>query len=83
MNNINWKAKLASRKLWIGVIGLIVGVVLYLNGDHENGWNLIALSCTSYLGSETLVDIARSILNAMNVYMQAHIVEPEIETKDN
>lgn len=83
MNNINWKAKLASRKLWIGVIGLIVGVVLYMNGDHENGWNLIALSCTSYLGSETLVDIARSVLNAMNVYMRAHIAEPGIETKDN
>lgn len=83
MNNINWQAKLASRKLWIGIIGLIVGIVLYLNGDHENGWNLIALSCTSYLGSETLVDIARSVLNAVNVYMRAHISEPEIEAKDN
>jgi len=63
MQNVNWKEKLSSRKLWIGVALLIIGVVLCVTGDVENGLSLISLAAVSYLGAEALVDIARAIFN--------------------
>ncbi len=59
--NINWAQKLSSRKLWIGLILLVVGVALCMTGDVENGVKVITLGCTGYLGAEAIVDIARAI----------------------
>lgn len=61
MKNINWKEKLSSRKLWIGVALLVIGVALCITGDVENGLSIISLGAIGYLGAEALVDIARAI----------------------
>ena len=58
---INWKQKLSSRKLWIGVALVSIGVILCIIGDTENGMRVIAIGGIAYLGSESIVDIARAI----------------------
>lgn len=58
---INWKQKLSSRKLWIGVALVAIGVILCIIGDTENGMRVIAIGGIAYLGSESIVDIARAI----------------------
>ena len=38
-----------------------IGVILCIIGDTENGMRVIAIGGIAYLGSESIVDIARAI----------------------
>ena len=58
---INWKQKLSSRKLWIGVALVVIGVVQCVNGDVENGLKIASVGGGVYLGAEAIVDVMRII----------------------
>lgn len=67
-NKINWKQKLTSRKLWVTIIGIIIGVAMSL-GIGESDYGEIAgkvagaitaiSSIIGYIYGEAKVDAAR------------------------
>ena len=68
MNKINLKQKLTSRKLWISVIGIIIGVAMWfgITGDDYGeiagkvaGAITAVSSIVGYIYGETKVDAAR------------------------
>ena len=64
MNNINWKQKLSSRKLWAALVGVVVGVAMAFGMD-ESEWTEVAgiitslVSVVAYIFGEAKVDAAR------------------------
>lgn len=64
MNKINWKQKLTSRKLWVSVIGVVVGLAAAF-GIEENEYAQVVgvvtslVSVISYIFGEAKVDAAR------------------------
>lgn len=66
MNKINWKQKLSSRKLWVSVIGVVVGLAAAF-GITENDYAQIAgivmsaVSVVTYIFGEAKVDAASSV----------------------
>ena len=63
MDKINWKQKLTSRKLWLAVAGLIVGVLALfgVNADmaqQVSGVIMALGSVVAYIVGEGLVDAA-------------------------
>lgn len=59
--SIDWKTKLSSRKLWIGIALVVVGIILCATGDVANGMKVITIGGVGYLGAECIVDVARAI----------------------
>lgn len=67
-NKINWKQKLTSRKLWVTIIGIIIGVAMSF-GVGESDYGEIAgkvagaitaiSSIIGYIYGESKVDAAR------------------------
>ena len=63
-NNINWKQKLSSRKLWAAVVGVVVGLAAAF-GLSENDWAQVAgivtsaVSVMAYIFGEASVDRGR------------------------
>lgn len=60
---MDWKRKLASRKLWIAVAGLVSGLVLLFGGTEDraqmiSGVVLELASVIGYLCAEGLTDLA-------------------------
>ena len=65
MNNINWKQKLTSRKLWLAVAGFVTGVIIALGGGEGtastvSGCIMSGASVVGYIFGEGLTDVARS-----------------------
>lgn len=64
MNEVNWKQKLTSRKLWAALVGVIVGLAAAF-GIEENEYAQIVgvvgsiVSAVSYIFGESAVDAAR------------------------
>ena len=64
MNQVNWKQKLTSRKLWAAVVGVIVGLAAAF-GIEENDYAQVVgvvgsvVSVVSYIFGEASVDAAR------------------------
>ena len=66
--SINWKQKLTSRKLWVSIVGIIIGVAMSL-GVSESDYGEIAAkvagcitavsSIIGYIYGESKVDAAR------------------------
>lgn len=60
--NMNWKTKLSSRKLWVALAGLAVGIVsmLGLRTDTSQVTGVIMAlgSVVSYIAGEGFVDAA-------------------------
>lgn len=65
MNQVNWKQKLSSRKLWAAVVGVIVGLAAAF-GISENEYAQIVgvvgsvVSVVSYIFGESAVDAAHT-----------------------
>ena len=57
--------KLSSRKLWLGVALVVIGIVLCATGDTENGVTIIKIGGIGYLGAETICDIIRGIWSSV------------------
>lgn len=63
-NQVNWKQKLTSRKLWAAVVGVVVGLAAAF-GIEENDYAQIVgvvgsmVSVMSYIFGESAVDAAR------------------------
>lgn len=64
VNQVNWKQKLTSRKLWAAVVGVIVGLAAAF-GIEENEYAQVVgvvgsvVSVISYIFGEAKVDAAR------------------------
>lgn len=63
MRQIDWKAKLTSRKLWMAIAGLVSGLILAFGGEETaaetvSGVILQAASVLGYLLAEGLADSA-------------------------
>ena len=64
VNQVNWRQKLTSRKLWAAVVGVIVGLAAAF-GISENEYAQVAgvvgsvVSVVSYIFGEASVDAAR------------------------
>lgn len=63
MNQIDWKRKLTSRKLWIAVAGFVSGLILAFGGAEStaataSGVILQGAAVIGYLVAEGLADAA-------------------------
>ena len=58
------KEKLSSRKLWVGIVLITIGVVLLFVGERDTGIQLITIGGAGYLGVEGLADIVSRFVNA-------------------
>lgn len=86
MEKINWKQKLSSRKLWVSIIGVIVGVAMTF-GIQDGEWNEIAGAVTSiasiiaYILGEAKIDASRVegevINNAINNAATVEVTDTE------
>lgn len=65
LNKVNWKQKLSSRKLWMGVALVAMGIVLCVNGDVENGIWVTTIGASVYLGVEAIVDVVRLVFQGL------------------
>lgn len=66
MSSVDWKAKLSSRKFWVGIALVVIGTIMCIAGDTQNGVAVITVGAASYLGAEVLVDVARAIFPVNN-----------------
>lgn len=60
-NNIDWKRKLTSRKLWVAIVGLVTGLLLLFGLDADTtekigGVVLTFGSVVAYIIGEGLAD---------------------------
>ena len=82
MNNINWKQKLSSRKLWAALVGVVVGVAMAFGMD-ESEWTEVAGIITSlgsvvaYIFGEAKVDAARIESEGINQLISSAESETE------
>lgn len=65
MNNIDWKRKLTSRKLWVAVAGFVSGLILAFGGEEStaatvSGVILQGAAVIGYLLAEGLADAVHS-----------------------
>ena len=63
MANIDWVAKLTSRKFWMAVVGLVSGILVALKLDEQTvtqitGIIMAAASVVAYIIGEGLADAA-------------------------
>lgn len=61
MNQIDWKRKLTSRKLWVAIAGFVSGLIVAFGGDEStaeivSGCILQGASVVGYLLAEGLAD---------------------------
>lgn len=61
MNEIDWKRKLTSRKLWVSIAGFVTGLMLYLGHTEAEASQVAALilsgaSVLAYCIGEGLAD---------------------------
>lgn len=61
MNEIDWKRKLTSRKLWVSVAGFVTGLMIYLGHTEAEASQVAALilsgaSILAYCIGEGLAD---------------------------
>ena len=61
MNEIDWKRKLTSRKLWVSVAGFVTGLMIYLGHSEAEASQVAALilsgaSVLAYCIGEGLAD---------------------------
>ena len=64
MDEINWKAKLTSRKFWLALAGLITGIIGFIRNPTTDAEAITSLimalgSIIAYCLGEGLVDAAR------------------------
>ena len=64
MNQIDWKRKLTSRKLWIALAGFVSGLLIYLGHSEQEAAQVAALimsgaSVIAYCVGEGLADGGR------------------------
>ena len=50
------KEKLASRKFWVAVIGMLVGIIMIISGDSVEGVAAVITSALSYIIAEGYID---------------------------
>ena len=66
MNQVNWKQKLTSRKLWAAIVGVVVGLAAAFGIDSNEyaevaGIVTSAVSVVAYILGEAKIDAAASV----------------------
>jgi len=79
---INWKQKLASRKLWLAIAGIISGIVLLTQGEIEAGVALVGSSIISYAVAEGYIDGKRAASAAVIIEQVATGIADALEEAD-
>lgn len=53
MKNVNWTQKLTSRKLWMALVGVVVGIAIAFGVDGSEIENVVGMvaGCMTALGS--------------------------------
>lgn len=77
---IDWKRKLTSRKLWVAVAGMVMGLILAFGGSEAaaetvSGCILSAASVIAYIIGEGLADAGHAAQSNGSVEQQ-----PEVNT---
>ena len=58
-NKINWKQKLTSRKLWVTIIGIIIGVAMSFGvGESDYGESKVDAARIDAEGIKGIIDTA-------------------------
>lgn len=50
------KEKLASRKFWVAIIGILVGIIMIISGNNVEGVAAVITSALSYIIAEGYID---------------------------
>lgn len=71
MNKIDWRKKLASRKLWVAFTGLVTGLVVAFGGSEEaaqtiSGCIMSTASVIAYIIGEGLIDCCKTDGGSVN-----------------
>ncbi len=82
------KEKLASRKFWFGVAGVVLGVALVVVGVRpsnaeigQGGVGLIAVAVGGYPLAEAIADAARAVANKVITQIGASTTDKAIVAK--
>lgn len=73
MNNIDWKRKLTSRKLWISIAGFVTGIIVAFGGSDEtantvSGCIMSGAAVIAYAIGEGLADGGNKTYEEENNY---------------
>jgi hypothetical protein len=60
------KEKLASRKLWVAVMGVVTGVCVIVSGNMTEGVATVIASVLGYIMAEGYID-AKAVKSAMEI----------------
>jgi hypothetical protein len=78
------KEKLASRKLWVAVMGVVTGVCVIVSGNMTEGVATVIASVLGYIMAEGYID-AKAVKSAMEIVKevdeQMDLTETESEDK--
>ena len=63
MEQIDWKRKLTSRKMWVAVCALVTNLIIAFGGTEQTAVQVTAIimagaSCIAYIIGEGLIDAA-------------------------
>lgn len=69
---IDWRRKLTSRKLWVALVGLVTGVIMFFGGSEAVATQVGAIimsaaSVIAYVFGEGLVDAANTLTGGDHV----------------
>lgn len=76
-NTIDWKRKLTSRKLWVSIVGLVTGLIIYFGGTQTQASEIGAIIMS--LGSVISYIIGEGMADAANVCYE---IETEVTQED-
>jgi len=84
MSNIDWKAKLTSRKFWLSIAGFVTGLVAFVQHPTSDAQAISGLimafgSVVAYVIGEGLADAAGAKANGVIEHIFPDIEEEEPE----
>ena len=81
MDEINWKAKLTSRKFWLALAGLITGIIGFIRNPTTDAEAITSLIMA--LGSIIAYCLGEGLVDAARVKTDTIIVEQDKPPEDN
>ncbi len=81
MNEIDWKRKLASRKLWVAIAGFVGGILLIFKVDAK----LVETICGSIisLGSVVAYIVGEGYVDAAGAKQNVAFIAPNFEPEED
>lgn len=84
MNNVDWKRKLTSRKLWMSIATLVFMVMVFCGADENSATQVVAMvmagaTVIGYVIGEGLADASGTVAEIE----VPGVTYPEFEVKDD